>query len=74
MSVCGEVNQIHLCEHARMITATGGWSFYGCTYAPYHGKWIAEINGCPCGKTPQNAPTIIPAEEVASDETMSKVL
>jgi len=54
MSLCGEINQKHLCEFARMVTATGGWSFYGCTHDPYHGKWIAEINECPCGKTPQD--------------------
>lgn len=54
MSLCGEINQKHLCEFARMVTATGGWSFYGCTHEPYHGKWIAEINECPFGKTPQD--------------------
>ena len=54
MSVCGEINQKHLCEFARMVTAAGGWSFYGCTHEPYHGKWIAEINECPCGKKPQD--------------------
>ena len=53
MSVCGEINNIHLCEYARMITANGGWSFYGCTHEPFRGKWIAEINECPLGKTPE---------------------
>lgn len=53
MSLCGEINNIHLCEYARMISANGGWSFYGCTHEPYHGKWIAEITKCPLGKTPE---------------------
>lgn len=53
MSLCGEINNIHLCKFARMITATGGWSFVGCIHEPYHGKWIAEINECPLGKTPE---------------------
>lgn len=47
MSKCGETNKKHLCQWCRMITATGGWSFYGCTHEPYHGKWIAEIEDCP---------------------------
>jgi len=53
MSLCGKVNQIHLCKYARLVHANGGWSFYGCTHEPYHGKWIAEIEECPLGKTPE---------------------
>ena len=56
LSLCAEINKKHLCEHARIVHVNGGGSFYGCMHEPYYGKWIAEINDCPCGKTPQSVP------------------
>lgn len=38
------------CRDCQIVYANGGWSFYGCYYEPYHGKWIAEIQNCPKGK------------------------
>lgn len=35
------------CKYARYIYATGGWSFVGCIYHPYKGKWVREIKDCP---------------------------
>ena len=35
------------CQWCRKIYATGQWSFYGCTHAPYNGKWVAEVKDCP---------------------------
>ena len=30
------------CEFAKKVGTNGGWSFMGCTFEPYKGKWIAE--------------------------------
>lgn len=35
------------CEYARVLGATGGWSFVGCRHEPYRDKWVAEIKDCP---------------------------
>lgn len=35
------------CSFAKKVTANGGWSFTGCVFEPYQGKWIAEIKECP---------------------------
>jgi hypothetical protein len=35
------------CKECRKIYANGGWTFYGCYYPPYKGKWVAEIKDCP---------------------------
>lgn len=41
-------NRCEGCEFAKRISAQmGNWSFIGCTYKPYDGKWIAEIEDCP---------------------------
>ena len=37
------------CKYCRQITATGNWSFKGCTHTPYKGKLISEIEKCPKG-------------------------
>lgn len=35
------------CEDARVVYATGGFKFLGCSHKPYKGKWIIEIESCP---------------------------
>ena len=35
------------CKHCKLVHSNGGFSFYGCRYKPYHGKWVAEIKDCP---------------------------
>lgn len=35
------------CKYIRKIYANDGFSFLGCNYAPYRGKWITEIKACP---------------------------
>ncbi len=35
------------CEYAKVVIATGQWSFLGCYCNPYRGKWVAEIKDCP---------------------------
>lgn len=36
-----------ICDYCKIVRANGGWSFYGCFYKPYKGKWVAEIKDCP---------------------------
>lgn len=42
------------CNYCKIIQANGGWSFYGCFYKPYKGKWVAEIKDCPKKKEKDN--------------------
>ena len=35
------------CEHKVRIEAQDGFWIETCTYPPYHGKWIVEIEKCP---------------------------
>lgn len=35
------------CEHCKLIQDNFSWSFYGCFYKQYKGKWVAEIKHCP---------------------------
>ena len=35
------------CEHKVRIEAQDGFCIETCTYPPYHGKWIVEIEKCP---------------------------
>lgn len=45
-----KIEEAENCKHCRWCRLVGtatGWSFYGCDYEPYHGKWIAEIKECP---------------------------
>lgn len=38
------------CKYAKVVVATGQWSFLGCHCDPYMGKWVAEIKECPLVK------------------------
>lgn len=31
------------CTFCKRIYANGQWSFFGCHYPPYKGKWVATI-------------------------------
>ena len=35
------------CKDCRVVYANGQWSFLGCYYPPYRGKWVQEIKKCP---------------------------
>lgn len=35
------------CEHAKVVTGSGGFIFLGCYHSPYRGKWVREIQKCP---------------------------
>ncbi|WP_027406185.1 hypothetical protein [Anaerovibrio sp. RM50] len=35
------------CEHRRTVYAGNNFKFLGCTFPPYKGKWVAEIDICP---------------------------
>ena len=40
-------NANKICQYCHEVTAQDGWSFAGCDYPPYQGKWVAEIKKCP---------------------------
>lgn len=35
------------CKFKEAIDCGSGFIIMGCTYAPYEGKWVAEIDKCP---------------------------
>ena len=35
------------CTFCKQVYANGQWSFFGCYYPPYRGKWVAKIKDCP---------------------------
>ena len=35
------------CTFCKRVYANSQWSFFGCHYPPYKGKWVAEIKDCP---------------------------
>jgi len=41
------IGRCYGCYDCHIVSANGGWSFFGCYHEPYHGKWVAEIKNCP---------------------------